>query len=281
METANIVTALAERPATRFTADDALKASASFWYATALIGQVAFALYVVAFYGQAAAHGRFENWNHVLVGGYVRGGAIGNGALAAHLLLAVLVTLGGLLQLPSRLRARLPALHRWNGRLYLSLAAIATLTGLFAVWTRGTAGGPLMRVGISLNGVLLIGAAWLAWRFAAARRFDLHRRWALRAFVLVSGVWFFRVGLMAWMLINQGPAGVGDDFDGPFVRFWAFGCYLGPLAVLELYLRAGERTAPKPAKAAMAVALTASTLVMGAGVAGAAFGMWLPHLGGR
>ena len=75
------------------------------------------------------------------------------------------------------------------------------------VWTRGTAGGDAMRVGISINGVLILIAAVMAWRHAAARRIDRHRRWAMATFLLVSGVWFFRVGLLAWIMINQGPVG--------------------------------------------------------------------------
>lgn len=273
------MTALADRPATKFTADGALKASASFWYLTALAGQAAFALYVVAFYGGAAAHGRFENWNHVLVGGFVRGGVVGNVVLATHLLLAAVITVGGPLQLLPRLRARVPAFHRWNGRFYLALAFAVTLAGLYAVWTRGTAGGPIMRLGVSLNGVLILVCAALAWRLALVRQIDAHRRWALRAFLLISGVWFFRVGLMAWIILNQGPVGIGDDFDGPFVRFWAFGSYLVPLAILELYLRA-ERRPEAAAKGGMAGLLFALTAVMGVGIAGAAVGMWLPHLSG-
>lgn len=274
------MTALAERPAAKFTADGALKASASFWYLTTLAGQAAFALYVVAFYGGAAAHGRFENWNHVLVGGFVRGGLVGNVVLAAHLLLAVVVTVGGPLQLLPRLRARAPAFHRWNGRLYLTLAFAVTLAGLYAVWTRGTAGGAMMRFGISLNGVLILACGVQAWRLALAGRMDAHRRWALRTFILVSGVWFFRVGLMAWILANQGPVGIGDDFDGPFVRFWAFGCYLVPLAVLELYLRARSRP-EAAAKAGMASLLFVLTAGMALGIVGASVGMWLPHLSGN
>jgi hypothetical protein len=46
--------------------------------------------------------------------------------------------------------------------------------------------------------------------------------------------WFFRVGVFAWIIVNRGPVAIGESFDGPFIRFWGFGCYLLPLAVLEL-----------------------------------------------
>ena len=66
------------------------------------------------------------------------------------------------------------------------------------------------------------------------------------------------------------------DFDGPFVRAWAFGCYLAPLAMLELYL-AAERRGPLPRFAA-AAGLGLLTLAAGIGIFGAVMAMWLPRL---
>lgn len=249
----------------------ALRLAAGFWFAAAAVGQAAFALYVVGFYGRAAAQGAFERWNDVLVGGFVPGGLAGNLLLGAHLLLAVTITLGGLVQLVPAIRSRVPALHRWNGRFYMLTALVMSLSGIVMVWTRGTAGGDAMRIGISLNGVLILVCATLAWRAARAKRFAEHRRWALRTFILVSGVWFFRVGLMFWILANRGPVGIGPGFDGPFVRAWAFGCYLLPLAILQLYLR------PRAGWGTAAV-LVAATLAMSIGIAGAAMGMWMPRI---
>lgn len=248
-----------------------------FWFLTALAGQWLFVVYIAAFYGGAAARGAFARWNDVLVGGYVAGGTMGNVVLAAHLLLAVVITIGGPLQLVPWIRTRFLPFHRWNGRLYILTAIVISLAGLYMVWTRGTAGGLAMWVGISINGVLILVAAVTAWRLALARRIAAHRRWALRSFILVSGVWFFRVGLMCWILLNQGPVGIGKDFDGPFVRFWAFGCYLVPLAVLELYLRAQDR-GTLAGRYVMAGGLAVLTLGTGIGIVGAAMGMWLPRL---
>lgn len=255
----------------------ALRAAGVFWFSVAVVGQALFVVYIVGFYGAAGLAGQPERWNDVLVGGYVAGGLIGNLALAGHLLMAAIITVGGPLQLIPALRARALPLHRWTGRAYLVVAVLMSLGGLYMVWTRGTAGGDAMRIGISLNAVLILIAAAQAWRHALARRIDRHRRWAMATFVLVSGVWFFRVGLMAWILINQGPVGVGDDFDGPFVRVWAYGCYLAPLAVLMLYLRAQDRPSAV-GKVGVAGLLTILTFVMGVGIAGAAMGMWLPRL---
>ncbi|QNQ11835.1 DUF2306 domain-containing protein [Sphingomonas alpina] len=264
----------------RSAANKALKGSAIFWYVTAVIGQWLFVAYVASFYGGAAMAGNFERWNEVLVGGYVKGGTIGNVALATHLLLAIIITVGGPLQLIPYLRARALPFHRWNGRLYLLTAIVMSLTGLYAVWTRGTAGGFSMRFGISINAVLIVICVAMAWRYALARKIAVHRRWALRAFILVSGVWFFRVGLMLWIIANSGPVGIGGKgFDGPFVRFWAYGCYLLPLAVLELYLLAQGRSGPA-GKLAMAGLLFVLSAGVGIGIFGAFMGMWLPRMAG-
>ena len=50
-----------------------LGAAAALWFVTALLGQCAFVAYVISFYGGAAMARRFDKWNEVLVGGYVRG----------------------------------------------------------------------------------------------------------------------------------------------------------------------------------------------------------------
>ncbi|QNA82872.1 DUF2306 domain-containing protein [Sphingomonas sp. So64.6b] len=273
-------TVAAGSPVWRSTATKALDASAVLWYVTAVIGQWLFVAYIAAFYGAAATVGNFEKWNDVLVGGYVAGGTIGNVALAAHLLLAIIITVGGPLQLVPYLRTHALSFHRWNGRLYMLTAIVMSLTGLYMVWTRGTAGGFSMRFGISINAVLILVCAAMAWRYAIARKIAAHRRWALRSFILVSGVWFFRVGLMLWIIANSGPVGIGGKgFDGPFVRFWAYGCYLVPLAVLELYLRAQDRGGPS-SKFMMAGLLFVLTAGVGIGIFGAFMGMWLPRMAG-
>jgi hypothetical protein len=257
------------------TPSNALRAAAALWIMTAVLGQLAFAAYIASFYGGAALGQRFERWNEVLVGGYVPGGVIGNVALGVHLLLALVITIGGPLQLVPQLRAI--GAHRWNGRVYVATALLVTLSGLYAVWTRGTAGSSWMRVGISLNGVLILVSAALAWRYARARAIADHRRWALRTFLLVSGVWFFRIGLMLWILVHGGPVGVGSDFDGPFVRTWAFGCYLLPVLLLQGFLWAEGRPVARD-KYVIAALLAGLALATGGGIVSAIVGMWLPRM---
>jgi hypothetical protein len=130
---------------------------------------------------------------------------------------------------------------------------------------------------ISLNALVIMGCAVMALRYARARRFAEHRRWALRLFLVSGGVWFFRVGLMLWLIIHRAPVGFDPKtFQGPFLTFLGLAQFLLPLAVLELYLRA-ERSSPL-GRLAMAGGLVVLTLAMGAGIGAATVGMWLPRL---
>lgn len=256
--------------------DKVLDASATVWFLVATLGQLAFAVYIAAFYGGAAIHGAFERWNEILVGGWVAGGSLGNAVIAMHLLLAISITVGGPLQLIPSLRARAISVHRWNGRIYLISLLITSVAGLAAVWTRGTAGGVNLGIGITVDGVLIVVFAVLAWRRARTGQIASHRAWALRVLIAASGVWFFRVTLMLWLALNRGPAGFGAHFDGPFPTTLSFACYLVPLAILELYLRA--RTRGTTARIATAVTLFVLTAAMAAGIALAIVGMWMPRI---
>lgn len=260
-------------------ADLALSGVARFWFVVALLGQWMLAVYVLAFYGRAAIDQDLARWNKVLAVGYVPGDSPGNVALALHLLFAAAITVGGPLQLIPQLRLRLPALHRWSGRFYLLIAVVMSLTGLYLILLRGgVAGDATQHSGTSLNALLILCCAAFTLRAALVRNFAQHRRWALRLFLVVSGVWFFRVGLFFWLIVNQGPVGFSPKtFTGPFLSFLAFAQYLVPLAVLEIYLRTQDRAAAT-GKFAMAGILFLLTLAMGVGIAGAAAGLWLPRI---
>lgn len=257
----------------------ALRASATFWFGTAVLGQLLFAGYVAGFYGRTALQGRPQAWNEVLPHGYVAGDTFFNFVLALHLLFALAILLGGALQLIPKIRRAAPAFHRWNGRIYLLLTAVLSIGGLIMVWVRGGVVGDLSQhIAISLNALLILGFSGRAWGHARARRFDAHRRWALRLFLAVSGVWFFRVGLMLWIVVNQGPVGFDPKaFAGPVLTFLAFAQYLVPLGVLQLYFLAQQGRNPH-GQFAMAAGLGILTLLMMVGIAAAAAFMWWPQL---
>lgn len=256
-----------------------LNASAQLWFIIAVLGMWIFAFYVASFYGGAAIDGDFMKWNRVLPHGYIEGESMGNLAVAIHLLFAVIVMVGGPIQFIPQLRKHAPSLHRWNGRFYISAAFIISLSGVYMVISKGTISGLIGDISVSINGILIMIFAYLAIRNAVKRKIDVHRRWALRLFLAMAGVWFFRIGLMFWLFINKGPVGFDPEtFRGPFLVFLGFGQYLIPLAVLELYFFA-QKKKTKTTKVLMSFGLLLLTGVTAIGIFAATMSMWLPRIG--
>ena len=268
------------RPAQGERSGRALATSAAVWWSVAFAGQVIFAAYVVVFYGGSAASHHLERWNRVLPDGWVPGHLVGNATLALHVFFAALVLVSGGLQLLPAVRRRAPVVHRFNGRFYVLGAVTLAASGL-AMVAGGRAPGDLAQhLAIALNAMAIFAFAGLAWRDARARRFESHKRWALRLLLAVAGVWFFRIGLMAWIVVNHGPAGFDPKtFSGPALTLLAFGQTLLPLAVLEATLRA-RRGAGNAVRLAMVAAIVAATLATALGIGAASLIMWLPHMHG-
>jgi hypothetical protein len=240
-------------------ADLVLRGAAGCWFAVTFAGQWLFMYYIAALYGVPTVTGHFEDWNRKpLFGGYVPGDTVGNIAFAAHVVAATVVTFGGVLQLVPQLRGRAIAVHRWNGRLFLAAVVVAGVAGLYLVWVRDATFGPVNTVAVSLNAALDLVFAALTWRAVRAGDLAGHRRWALRTFVVVNGVFFIRVAMAGWSVFAPG-VGVQAVF-----YFFEFASYLLPLGILELYLRA--RSSPSAvARFATAIILVASAAYMTVG----------------
>jgi hypothetical protein len=258
-------------------AQKTLNMAARLWFVVAVAGQWMFAYYVAALYGGSALRGDWTAWHKRMAHGDGPP-MLGNVAMAVHLGLAVVILLGGPLQLIPQLRRVAPRFHHWNGRVYVLSLFIATIAALYMVWFRGTAGDFTQHIGVSLDAVLIMVFAVLSARYAIARDLAAHRRWALRLFIVTNGVWFFRVGMMFWLVINHGPAGFNPKtFTGPFLTVWSFANYLLPLGILEIYLRTTNRSTPS-ARLAMAAGLFVLTVAMALGILVATKVMWLPRL---
>ncbi|MBY0564895.1 MAG: DUF2306 domain-containing protein [Hyphomonadaceae bacterium] len=267
--------ALNSAPHTRNFAKRALAAAGATWFVVALLGQWVFVYYIAGFYGHSIATGNFAEWarHPSLITGYVAGDGAGNLFFAAHIVLAFVLTFSGALQLVPQVRKHAIAFHRWNGRVFLAATLAAAIGGLWLVWLRAPpAGGSENHVNdtaITINGVLIIAFAVLAWR--AVRRKDIaaHQNWAMRTYLVTNGVWFLRVGVMAWAISTQGLA------MDTFFAAWGFGSYVVPLLVFEAYLHA-KRSDNAVVKVAMAGGLFALTALMGAGIVWAYLIMWGP-----
>jgi tetratricopeptide (TPR) repeat protein len=277
--TLHSVGTLHERRSMQKFADTALKAAAGFWFVVTVIGQLLFAFSIALFYGLTAARGDWFAWNRTMTHGYVPGYHVGNTVVAIHLASAVIIILSGAIQLIPRIRQRAPYFHRWNGRIYMVSAFSVSLAGLYMMWFRGTVGGVVQHLAQSLDAVLIMLCAVMALRYALARDFKTHRRWALRLYLVVSASLFIRAaGIILQWVPATGPFGFDPvTFQGPFLAYLSFAQYVVPLAVLELYLRTQAR--PGTARRiAMAATLFVLTIALGAGISAASVTAFLPRI---
>jgi hypothetical protein len=257
-------------------ADTALKISSRFWFAVTVMGQLAFAFVVASFYSLTALRGDYHKWN--FTNGYVPGFSMGNTAVVMHVASAVIIMLAGAAQLVPQIRNRFPVFHRWNGRIYMLTALTLSVAGLYMTWFRGSVGDVSTHLGSTLNAVLIWLCGGIALRYALARDFKTHRRWALRFFLVVSASWFFRIGFFLSFLIFKGPFGFDPvTFRGPFLTFMSFAQFVIPLAVLEVYLRAQNQPGAVRRIAAAAM-LFVLTLAMIAGLFAVAMAVWVPQV---
>ncbi len=257
-----------------------LNVSAKFWFAIVLLGQAVFSFYIVAFYYTATFNANTEQFNEIMAAGYIEGDFWGNIAVIGHVLFAAIITVGGLLQLIPVIRSKIPALHRWNGRVYVLVAVIMSLSGAYMIITRydQVVGNWFGHSTLMVNGMIILLCAYKAFKYARMRKFAIHREWALRLFVAVSGVWLFRVGMMAWLSFHGKPVGFDPvSFSGPFLTVLYVLVYIMPLVFLEGYLRAYSKGSANQ-QLATATGVLLLSLVIAFGVFGATMGMWLPRI---
>lgn len=258
--------------------DRALRYSSILWLLATAIGQWIFVAYVALQYIPALSQNGLPGLEHTaLPDGYVPYDILGNLSIAFHVLVAIIIIGSGPLQLTPQVRNRFPTFHRYVGRSYISLAVITSIAGLYLVWTRGIPGGQLAYAAMTLDAVLIVLFGALTFYYAVKRQIDRHRRWALRLFMVVSAVWFFRIGLMFWFLATGGIGIDPETFQGPFISFIYFGQMAVPLAVLEAYFYA-QRSKNAAVKSSVTLLVLAASLATMAGVFAASMGMWFPRL---
>lgn len=255
-----------------------LKSSTNIWFTVVVIGQIIFALYILGLYGVSGLAGDFERWNEASSHGYVEKDDWGNVFFGIHIALAAVITIGGPLQLMKKVRAKFPRFHKINGRIYITSAFIISLAGLYLAWVRGTVGGLIGAIFITTNGTLIMICAFYTIKLAIARKLKEHRKWAIRLFLCMSGVWFFRVFLMFWIAINQGPVGFDmETFQGPALNMIYTFSYIFPILFAEFYFRAKEGKHPN-GRLAISIFILILTCCIAVGTSVATMGMWLPRI---
>ncbi|MEM7356412.1 MAG: DUF2306 domain-containing protein [Acidobacteriota bacterium] len=232
--------------------------------ATTWISGLLFGLYILAFYVASLSAGNAARWNERLPGLYDPDRGAATVGIGAHFAAGGVILILGCVQLLGGVRARYPGLHRWTGRLYVSAALLAATGGLLFIAVKGTIGGPVMNVGFSLYGILMLVAAVETLRHARAGAFDRHRAWALRLYALAIGSWLYRMDYGFWFML-VGKAGHTSDFRGAFDYFMAFFFYLPNLLVVEIFLRSQGRALSPTSRGLATVALLATTAFLSLG----------------
>lgn len=255
-----------------------LKWSGRTWFTAAAIGQVGFIVFILVFYGSRILPSDWASWNDKpLITGHQAGDTAGNSMFALHMIFAAVMTAAGLIQLIPQIRAKWPALHRASGRTFLVTACVLSVGGLWLTWVRGTYLSTISAIAITGDAILILVAAFYTIRHAVRREIAAHQRWAMRLFLVANGVWFLRVGMMAWIILAQGPVGLDNALSGPMDIVLIFGCYLIPLAVYEIYAHAGRSRARAVKYAAAGLVFTCAAITA-LGVVGTVAFMWGPYL---
>lgn len=257
-----------------FDVDKLLAVSGRACFISIVAGQWLFISYLLAYYIGPALSNGLRAWSgNGLSTGYIPEDDIGNTAVAAHIFVSLIIMGGGALQLSSRIRNRFRRFHRWNGRVYLSAVMVASLAGFYMVWVRGNPqAGTIENVGTTLGGLLIILCGVIALRQALARDFAAHSRWALRLFLVASGVWFIRVGY-GWFFYFDG----GAEHLKAFSIFISYAQYILPLCILEIYFlaKANKGKTPKLMVSGGLLAVSVFTIL---GTALAAYHIWYPRV---
>ena len=215
-----------------------LRVSGRLWFVVLLGGQLAFFYYLVSFYGLPLVNGDASTWNSnplLRSKPSIPGESLSTAMFGVHALGAAIIAFGGALQLIPIVRRKAPTFHRWNGRVFLVTVTALSLTGFYLVWVRGPIPTPIYDSPLSVNGLLILSFAGLTVKHAVNRSIDVHERWAMRLFLVSNAQWFLRVGVFGYLTASQ-LIGRQPSFDeDPFIQFWQWGCFLVPLAGLQLY----------------------------------------------
>ena len=224
----------------------------SSWVSAAIFGA-----FILAFYIGAVPRGTMVGWNQTLPRLYEPTTPMATIAMGGHFITGAILLVLGPVQVIGAIRRRVPAVHRWLGRLYVLAAGIAGVAGLSFIAMKGTVGGPIMSAGFGLYGALMTLCALQTYRYGRARRLDLHQAWATRLFALAIGSWVYRLEYGFWYLATDG-LGSTKGFSGWFDHVMAFFFYLPNLLIAELVIRSKGRSGAGLRYAA-AISLTAAT----------------------
>lgn len=148
--------------------------------------------------------------------------------LLAHLVGGVLAVTTGLVQIWLGLTNRTAALHRLLGKIYASGVLVGSLGGFYLVST--IPGHLPYRVGLFGLATAWIITTGMALYAIQNRKFEQHRAWMLRSYIVTFSFVTFRltsIWLRRWIQVADDA--VADDID----TLMAWACWAVPLLLAE------------------------------------------------
>lgn len=150
-----------------------------------------------------------------------------------HRIGGALLLVTGLLQFSDRLRRARPRIHRATGYVYVTLALLAGISGVYMGFAHPF-GGALETVPSAVFGVAVVVVTIVALTLARRRRFEAHREWMVRSYAIVLGPATIRLAYAPiWMLLGV------PERHAMWISFWIG--WLVNVAVAEVWIRARRR----------------------------------------
>ncbi len=113
-------------------------------------------------------------------------------AFYLHIFPALLVLVAGLTQFSGLVLRRVPALHRWVGRVYVySILGVCGPAAVLMAWYAN--GGPVARASFLLLSILWWWATFTAFRAIRARDVRTHGAWMIRSYALTLSAITLRI----------------------------------------------------------------------------------------
>jgi uncharacterized membrane protein len=158
---------------------------------------------------------------------FILSNAFANPFLVIHVAGGIVALLVGPLQFVRGIRAKMPALHRATGRIYVGACAIGAPAGFMLAI--GTEAGPIAGAGFAVAALLWPLFTFLGVRAAIERRLAEHREWMIRSYAITANAITLRL-----MLPLAGVLGF-DFFAAYSVIAWI--SWIANLVLAEIYLR--------------------------------------------
>ncbi|MEQ8212007.1 MAG: DUF2306 domain-containing protein [Lacipirellulaceae bacterium] len=152
-------------------------------------------------------------------------------AFYVHILSGPFTLIAGLFLLSETMRKRFPKWHRRVGRVQVAtILLLLTPSGLAMAWHAAT--GRIATCGFAVLAVFTAICVLQGWRNAVQQRFQHHRQWMLRCYVLLCSAVVLRV-----------IGGISQTYGIEWTySYAAWVSWLVPIAILEILFRASPAT---------------------------------------